>query len=102
MTNSQCRALAIVLQQRIDDLYTRLLPVYTLSHAWKLNLTDGYLPAPGQVKQVFDTYTGFSIYDISLADILLELYRIETTEPHVFVWTLDPLVVFTLDPLIVF
>jgi hypothetical protein len=102
MLNDNLRAVAIVLQQRVDDLYTRLLPIYTLSHAWKLNLQDSYLPSPGQVKQVFDTYVGFSIYDISLADILLELHRTETTEPHAFFWTLDPLVVFTLDPLIVF
>jgi len=102
MENDNLRAVAIVLQQRIDDLYTRLLPLYTISHAWIVNNHDSYLPGPGQVKQVFDTYTDFKIYEISLADILLELYRTETTEPHTFVFTLDPLVEFTLEPLITF
>ncbi len=102
MTTTQFRALAIVLKGKISELYNRVAPLYENAKDWRLNSEDCYLPAQGDVRAMYNVYTTLQVDPLSLADCLLSLQAVNPTDPRVFFWTLDPLVVFTIDPFIIF
>lgn len=70
---NQLRSLAIVLQERVDTLYSAINAIRAITHPWVLNSGNEYLPAVAAVKQQAAAYKLLSVPQITLNDTIREL-----------------------------
>ena len=60
------RAVAIVLHERLQEIWDVLAPTYMISSLWVLNQEDYLLPSPALVKSVLSQYNQLTIPKISI------------------------------------
>lgn len=70
---NQLRALALVLQERVNTLHAAVSAILTITQPWVLNSGNEYLPTVAAVKQQAAAYKLLSVPQITLSDTIREL-----------------------------
>lgn len=70
---NQIRSLAIVLQERINTIYSAVSAIRAITHPWVLNSGNEYLPTVAAVKQQIAAYKLLSVPQITISDTIREI-----------------------------
>lgn len=72
-TLENIRAVALILQQCSETLYTDVLPVYGVTNSWNVAGLDGDLPPEGEVKSTLELYEQITKLPINLAPAIRDV-----------------------------
>lgn len=89
----QKRAIAIVLQERVQGVYDGIKAIYEITKDWVLDEEDSYLPSSSSIKAQLEVYEALSKPPITLSHYLSILKQCDIVIPDHLVfdgtWVFD-------------